>query len=141
MALDGRGDPNTSPAYTAAVQALYAVSYAAKFLMKKEGGQDFKVSPLEGLWWAEDLSTFTTGDKSDWEWKRQWYLDNGYVEGETLFTTVDDELGGLDRAAIAPIRHAAVISAPVLAACRACSAARSSDSFDSLRMVSRSIRM
>ena len=25
--------------------------------------------------------------RSDWEWKRQWYLDNGFVEGETLFTT------------------------------------------------------
>ena len=24
--------------------------------------------PLEGLWWAEDLSTFLTGDKSEWDW-------------------------------------------------------------------------
>ena len=31
-----------------------------------------------------------------WEWKRQWYLDNGFVDGETLFTTRDDERGGLD---------------------------------------------
>ena len=29
LALHGRGHPNTSPAYTAALQALYAVSYAA----------------------------------------------------------------------------------------------------------------
>ena len=34
--------------------------------------------------------------RSDWEWKKQWYLDNGFVEGETLFTTVDDPKGGLD---------------------------------------------
>jgi hypothetical protein len=68
LSLDGHGDPNTSPAYTAAVQALYAVSYAAKFMIKKGGGQDFKVSPLEGLWWAEDLSAFTTDDKSSWDW-------------------------------------------------------------------------
>jgi hypothetical protein len=34
--------------------------------------------------------------KSDWEWKRQWYLDNGFVEGKTLFTTQDDAKGGLD---------------------------------------------
>jgi UvrD-like helicase family protein len=33
---------------------------------------------------------------ADWEWKKQWYLDNGYVEGETLFTTQDDLGGGLD---------------------------------------------
>jgi hypothetical protein len=66
--LDGHGDPNTSPAYGAAVQALYSVSYAAKFAVKKVGGPDVKVSPLEGLWWAEDLSTFLTGDKAQWQW-------------------------------------------------------------------------
>jgi ATP-dependent exoDNAse (exonuclease V) alpha subunit len=38
--------------------------------------------------------------REDWEWKRQWYLDNGYIEGETLFTTQDDERGGLDANAI-----------------------------------------
>jgi len=30
---------------------------------------------------------------ADWEWKRQWYLDNGFVEGETLFTTRVAEKG------------------------------------------------
>ena len=34
--------------------------------------------------------------RSDWEWKKQWYVDNGYIEGETLFTTEDDPIGGLD---------------------------------------------
>jgi ATP-dependent exoDNAse (exonuclease V) alpha subunit len=32
----------------------------------------------------------------DWEWKRQWYADNGFIEGQTLFTTQDDAKGGLD---------------------------------------------
>jgi hypothetical protein len=68
LCLDGHGDPNTSPAYATAVQALYSVSYAAKFAVKKAGGGDFKVCPLEGLWWAQDLSTFATGDKSEWDW-------------------------------------------------------------------------
>lgn len=68
LCLDGHGDPNTSPAYAAAVQALYSVSYAAKFAVKKTGGPVFKVSPLEGLWWAEDMSTFLTGDKAEWDW-------------------------------------------------------------------------
>ena len=31
-----------------------------------------------------------------WAWKRDWYLANGFVEGETLFTTRDDDRGGLD---------------------------------------------
>ena len=68
LCLDGHGDPNTSPAYAAAVQALYSVSYAAKFTVRKSGGPDFKVFPLEGLWWAEDPRTFLTGDKSTWDW-------------------------------------------------------------------------
>lgn len=68
LCLDGYGDPNTSASYAAAVQALYSVSYAAKFAVKKAGGPNYKVSPLEGLWWAEDLSTFLTGDKSEWDW-------------------------------------------------------------------------
>jgi hypothetical protein len=67
--LEGHGDPNTSPAYASAVQALYAVSYAARFAVRKAGGPDFRVSPLEGLWWAEDLGTFSTGDKSGWDWR------------------------------------------------------------------------
>jgi ATP-dependent exoDNAse (exonuclease V) alpha subunit len=31
-----------------------------------------------------------------WEWKTAWYEQNGYVDGKNLFTTRDDELGGLD---------------------------------------------
>jgi len=31
-----------------------------------------------------------------WEWKKEWYRKNGYVLGENLFTTEDDERGGLD---------------------------------------------
>jgi hypothetical protein len=68
LCLDGHGDPNTAPAYAEAVQALYGVSYAAKFAVQKAGGERFKVSPLEGLWWADDMGTFLTGDKSAWDW-------------------------------------------------------------------------
>jgi hypothetical protein len=68
LCVDGHGDPNTSPSYAAAVRALFAVSYAAKFTIKQEGGQNYKVSPLEALWCADDLSAFTTGDKSSWDW-------------------------------------------------------------------------
>lgn len=31
-----------------------------------------------------------------WEWKKDWYKENGYQEGVNLFTTADDENGGLD---------------------------------------------
>lgn len=68
LRIDGHGDPNTAPAYAAAVEALYAVSYGAKFAVQKAGGERFKVSPLEGLWWAEDMDTFLSGDKAAWDW-------------------------------------------------------------------------
>jgi hypothetical protein len=31
-----------------------------------------------------------------WEWKQRWYAENGYLEGANLFTTRDDDRGGLD---------------------------------------------
>lgn len=69
LMIDGAGDPNTAPAYTAAVEALYSVSYTLKFMLKKGAeAVDYAVMPLEGLWWAEDMSTFSTERKNDWLW-------------------------------------------------------------------------
>jgi hypothetical protein len=68
LMIDGHGDPNTSPRYQEAVGALYAVSYAAKFALERSGGPDIKVAPLEGLWWAKDMTSFTARDKAEWDW-------------------------------------------------------------------------
>ncbi|HIW91633.1 MAG TPA: GyrI-like domain-containing protein [Candidatus Corynebacterium avicola] len=77
LMVDGHGDPNTDPSYAAALAALYPVAYALKFASKsgrtagRTGGtgRDYVVPPLEGLWWAEDMATFTSGrDKSAWDW-------------------------------------------------------------------------
>lgn len=69
LMIDGHGDPNTSPAYTQALQALYPVAYALKFASKRELGRDYVVPPLEGLWWADDMEAFTAArDKSQWDW-------------------------------------------------------------------------
>lgn len=69
LMIDGHGDPNTSPAYTQALQALYPVAYKLKFASKRDLGRDYVVPPLEGLWWAEDMDAFTVArDKSQWDW-------------------------------------------------------------------------
>jgi len=69
LMVDGIGDPNTSKSYAEAVEALYSVSYTAKFILKKGPQQiDYTVMPLEGLWWADDMAAFTTGDKAKWRW-------------------------------------------------------------------------
>jgi DNA-binding PadR family transcriptional regulator len=68
IAVDGRGDPNTSAAYSNALEALYGVAYALKFASKKTLGRDFVVGPLEGLWRADDPAAFVTRRKESWEW-------------------------------------------------------------------------
>ena len=66
--IDGSGDPNTAPAYQEAIEALYAISYTLKFAVKKEQGIDYGVMPLEGLWWTDNMSLFSTANKSIWKW-------------------------------------------------------------------------
>lgn len=66
--IDGKGDPNVSEGYKAAIQWLYNVSYTLKFASKRGLGRDYTVAPLEGLWWADDMADFLTGDKSRWQW-------------------------------------------------------------------------
>ncbi len=67
LMINGKGDPGTSANYLSALQALYAVSYALKF-MSKALGRDYAVPPLEGLWWADDMGAFTSGKREDWRW-------------------------------------------------------------------------
>ncbi|WP_129676333.1 GyrI-like domain-containing protein [Candidatus Chloroploca sp. Khr17] len=69
LMIDGEGDPNTSQVYADAIEALFAVSYAVKFMIKKGPlAIDYGVMPLEGLWWADDMATFSVEDKSSWKW-------------------------------------------------------------------------
>jgi hypothetical protein len=66
--IDGSGDPNTSLEYRNAIEALYALSYTLKFMVKKAKEVDYVVPPLEGLWWVDNMSQFTMTNKGDWKW-------------------------------------------------------------------------
>jgi hypothetical protein len=68
LMIDGTGDPNTSPAFAEAVQALYSAAYTLKFMIKKEKGIDYPVMALEGLWWADDMNSFMTAERDSWKW-------------------------------------------------------------------------
>jgi hypothetical protein len=69
LMIDGQGDPNTSEAYRQAIEALFSVSYALKFMSKKsESHLDYTVMLLEGLWWAADNRAFVNRDKASWYW-------------------------------------------------------------------------
>jgi hypothetical protein len=68
LMVDGQGDPNVSPRFQEAVQALYGVSYTLKFELKRTAGANYKVSPLEGLWWVNDTDEFSMENKAAWQW-------------------------------------------------------------------------
>jgi len=68
LTFEGAGAPY-GPVYASALAALYPVSYSLKFFSKNELGNDYVVGPLEGLWWADDMNTFLTREKSKWKWR------------------------------------------------------------------------
>lgn len=86
LMVDGQGDPNTSPAFADAITTLYPVAYALKFASRRDLGQDYVVPPLEGLWWSDDMDTFTVArDKSRWQWTLMimtpdWIGERGFQE-------------------------------------------------------------
>lgn len=83
LAIDGHGDPNTADRFQEAVAALYPLAYALKFASKAEG-RDFRVMPLEGLWWADDMASFTAQrDKRRWHWTLRIVVPD-HVDGAAL---------------------------------------------------------
>ncbi|MFL6617600.1 MAG: GyrI-like domain-containing protein [Povalibacter sp.] len=90
LMIDGAGDPNTSKGYAQAVEALFSVSYTTKFMVKK-GAQklDYAVMPLEGLWWADDMSVFMANDKSRWKWTLM-IMQPSFVDDETIARAISE---------------------------------------------------
>jgi hypothetical protein len=70
LMIDGRGDPNTAPEFSAKIQSLYGLAYTIKFMLKQDhqAAVDFVVPPLSGLWCAEDITAFREGRKEKWRW-------------------------------------------------------------------------
>jgi hypothetical protein len=102
LMVDGQGDPNTAPAYQEAVEALYAVAYALKFMVKRGPlAVDYKVMPLEGLWWAEEMSQFSMADKEQWLWTSMIMqpdlVDAAYFEGAVAQVQKKKDLPALGR--------------------------------------------
>ncbi len=91
LMLDGCGDPNTSAEYEAAIGALYSTAYTLKFTLKKAAPErDFKVPPLEGLWWTNaerpSLDAVMTG-RDAWRWTMMVSLPSAVTAAEVLAAT------------------------------------------------------
>lgn len=111
LMVDGKGDPNTAPAYKAAVETLYAVSYALKMRIKKEQEIDYSVMPLEGLWWSEDLSKFSLDAKEDWLWTMM-IMQPKYVTKEWIDRIIPEVTKKKNPPAIAKLRFEAYYEGP-----------------------------
>lgn len=81
VVVPGRGAPE-GPDFADAIRALYAVSYGAHFLVKKQVGDAPRVMPLEALWWVGDdaqhaiveavtegQGTMADTDRDQWHWQ------------------------------------------------------------------------
>jgi hypothetical protein len=101
LTIDGEGDPNSSEVYQGSVEALFSVAYAVKFLVKKGPSRiDYGVMPLEGLWWADDMSRFSVDNKSEWKWTMM-IMQPAFVTQELIGQALDGvrkkkKLKGLD---------------------------------------------
>lgn len=66
---------------------------------------DFRFADPAGepiLW--EHLGMLARDDyRTSWERKREWYKENGFLEGLNLFTTQDDDNGGLDSVSVGQV--------------------------------------
>ncbi|GAA0637182.1 hypothetical protein GCM10010174_68700 [Kutzneria viridogrisea] len=103
IAVDGRGDPNTAPAYANAIEALYGVAYTLKFASKKTLGRDFVVGPLEGLWRAEDPTVFVARRKQAWEWTMM-ISQPDWIAEEMVQAAIDNVARKKDNPALGDLR-------------------------------------
>jgi len=92
LLIDGSGDPNTSKLYQDAVAALFGISYTLKFMIKKGKEQiDYSVMPLEGLWWMDDMTKFTTLNKDEWKWTMM-IMQSQFITAKLVDYAIDEML-------------------------------------------------
>ncbi len=98
--VSGTGSP-AGTEFAEAIQALYAVSYGAHFLVKKEQGQAPRVMPVEGLWWVDDpdqrdlLTAVALGqatmdqiDRDRWRWQAM-IMQPDPIDADTVAAAVE----------------------------------------------------
>ena len=113
LMVDGHGDPNYAPAYRAAVQSLYSVSYAIRAVAKAELEQVHTVGPLEGLWYADDPAVFTSRAKESWRWTMMiWQPD--WITSEIIAAGMDRTATTKPRGTRSQIRCAELSEGPAI---------------------------
>lgn len=104
LVVDGSGSPD-DPAFQEAIAALYALAYTAKFALKKAGGSNVKVPPLEGLYATDAAaSQFDPDARARLSWTLMLRLpdpvDDTLIEQARPQAAARRELPGLERVRI-----------------------------------------
>ena len=108
LMIDGKGDPNRSQAFSDGVEALFAVSYAVKFMIKKGTlALDYGVMPLEGLWWVDDMAKYSIEDKSNWKWTLM-IMQPDFVTKEMIDSAISEVKKKKNPVAISKLRFEAL---------------------------------
>ena len=69
LCVEGRGAP-AGAGFQVSIGALYAVAFTIKMRRRFAGKGDYKVMPLEGLWWGPDKRRpLSVRSPKDWRWK------------------------------------------------------------------------
>lgn len=66
LAISGQGEPGGEE-FQDRVGALYTIAWTAKMTLKSDT-RDYKVAPLEGLWWGQDIADVTELPRELWWW-------------------------------------------------------------------------
>ena len=104
LMIDGEGDPNKSQSFKDAIDVLYPLSYALKFMIKRgEMAVDYGVLPLEGLWWADDMSTFSVENKDGWKWTLM-IMQPDFVTNEMVQEAIEQVRDKKDPASLSLVR-------------------------------------
>lgn len=103
--IDGKGDPNNNKEFQEAVEALFSFSYTLKFKIRNgQAAVDYGVMPLEGLWWAEDMSDFDPekGNKKNWLWTLM--IMQPYITEGVFSEVIEDVAKKKDLPALSKLR-------------------------------------
>jgi hypothetical protein len=106
LTLNGGGNPNEPNSdFAQAIGAMYSVVYPLKMRYKARG-MDFKVAPLEGLWWAYqrwgNQQRDITQPSDDWRWRLMIMVPD-YVEREEVEVVKAEALTKKGIAAVAAV--------------------------------------
>ena len=107
LMVDGTGDPNTAQEAKDAIEVLYPVAYALKFMVKKEQTIDYGVMPLEGLWWTDDMAQFTPENKDIWKFTYM-IMQPEYVTSDLVDEALEEVKKKKNPSALSRVRFASL---------------------------------